>query len=105
MAQSSAAIKTQLETESGSSTKPEAIRSAAIQSRAAIETAMTDAHMLVILCGMGGEIGSGALPAIAEIARSIGILTLAIVPLPFGFEGNAIALMQGCLEARLRKSR
>lgn len=88
IAQSSAATKIQLRTGLGSSTKPSAVHSAVIQSRATIETVLADAHMLVILCSMSGITGSGASPAIAEISRSMGILTLAIVTWPFGFEGN-----------------
>jgi len=45
-------------------------------------------QMLFITAGMGGGTGTGAAPVIAKLAREIGILTVGIVTLPFGFEGR-----------------
>lgn len=44
--------------------------------------------MIFVTCGMGGGTGTGASPVIAEIAQTLGALTVAIVTKPFGFEGK-----------------
>ncbi len=60
---------------------------AATESEADIRQALEGAHMVFITCGLGGGTGSGAGPKIAEIARDMGALTVAVVTRPFGFEG------------------
>ncbi len=61
---------------------------AAEESRDEIQTALKGADMVFITAGMGGGTGTGAAPVVAEIARSMGILTVAVVTKPFGFENR-----------------
>jgi len=72
----------------GAGAKPEIGREAAVESKKEIEDALTGADMIFITCGMGGGTGTGAAPVVAEIAQSLGALTVAIVTKPFGFEGK-----------------
>lgn len=72
----------------GAGAKPEIGREAAVESKKDLEDAMNGADMVFITCGMGGGTGTGAAPVIAEIAQSLGALTVAIVTKPFGFEGK-----------------
>ncbi|MBI2288197.1 MAG: cell division protein FtsZ, partial [Chloroflexi bacterium] len=60
---------------------------AAEESRDEIREAVLGADMVFITCGMGGGTGTGAAPVVAEVARSSGALTIAVVTKPFGFEG------------------
>lgn len=61
---------------------------AALEDKEAITEAIKDANMLFITAGMGGGTGTGSAPVIAEIAKSLGILTVAVVTKPFNFEGR-----------------
>ncbi|MBQ8837519.1 MAG: cell division protein FtsZ [Clostridia bacterium] len=61
---------------------------AAEESRKEIEKAIQDCDILFITAGMGGGTGTGAAPIVAKIAKNLGILTVAVVTLPFSFEGN-----------------
>src|SRR3954465_13800338 len=72
----------------GSGAKPEEARAVAIADRDRIEEAVAGAHMVFIPAGRGGGPGAGAAPVIAEVARSLGILTVAVVTKPFTFEGS-----------------
>ncbi|MDR2092663.1 MAG: cell division protein FtsZ [Azoarcus sp.] len=72
----------------GAGSKPEAGRAAAQESHDAIATALADAHMCFITGGMGGGTGTGAAPVVAEIARELGILCVAVVTKPFDFENR-----------------
>ncbi len=72
----------------GSGAKPEAGRSAALEEREQIAESLKGAHMVFITAGMGGGTGTGAAPIVAEVARELGILTVAVVTKPFGFEGK-----------------
>ena len=72
----------------GAGAKPEIGREAAVESKKELEAALSGADMIFITCGMGGGTGTGAAPVIAEIAQSLGALTVAIVTKPFGFEGK-----------------
>ncbi|MBK8116953.1 MAG: cell division protein FtsZ [Candidatus Accumulibacter sp.] len=74
----------------GAGAKPEAGRSAAIEERDAIAEALRGAHMVFITAGMGGGTGTGAAPIVAEVARELGVLTVAVVTKPFGFEGKRL---------------
>ena len=75
----------------GAGGRPEAARQAAEESRENIRQALDDGtQMLFITAGMGGGTGTGASPIVAEIARSLNILTVAIVTIPFAFEGKRI---------------
>src|SRR5690349_13721251 len=72
----------------GAGAKPEEARTAALADRERLEEAIAGAHMVFITAGMGGGTGTGAGPVIAEVARSLGILTVAVVTKPFTFEGS-----------------
>ena len=72
----------------GAGAKPEEAKAIAIAERGRLEEAVAGAHMVFITAGMGGGTGTGAAPVIAEVARSLGILTVAVVTKPFTFEGS-----------------
>ena len=72
----------------GAGAKPEEARAVAIADRERLEEAVAGAHMVFITAGMGGGTGTGAGPVIAEVARSLGILTVAVVTKPFAWEGS-----------------
>ncbi|MBK5913030.1 cell division protein FtsZ [Rhodocyclus purpureus] len=72
----------------GAGAKPEAGRAAAMEERARIADAIKGAHMVFITAGMGGGTGTGAAPIVAEVARELGVLTVAVVTKPFSFEGK-----------------
>jgi cell division protein FtsZ len=72
----------------GAGANPEIGREAARQDKDQIEEAINGADMLFITAGMGGGTGTGAAPVIAEIAKEMGILTVAVVTKPFPFEGR-----------------
>nr|PZN01994.1 MAG: cell division protein FtsZ [Pseudomonadota bacterium] len=72
----------------GAGGKPEVGRAAALGQRGAIREALQGAHMCFITAGMGGGTGTGAAPVVAEIAKDMGILTVAVVTKPFAFEGR-----------------
>jgi len=71
----------------GAGGNPEVGRNAAEESKSEIKRAMEGADMVFITAGMGGGTGTGAAPVIAEIARELGALTVAVVTKPFNFEG------------------
>jgi len=72
----------------GAGAKPEEARSVAIAERERLEETLAGSHMIFITAGMGGGTGTGAGPVIAEVARSLGILTVAVVTKPFTWEGS-----------------
>ncbi|MEI7563582.1 MAG: cell division protein FtsZ [bacterium] len=72
----------------GAGANPDIGRKAAEESEPEIKAMLQDTDMVFITCGMGGGTGTGAAPVIAEIAKSMGILTVGIVTKPFSFEGN-----------------
>lgn len=72
----------------GAGAKPDVGLRAAEESRDAITDAISGAEMIFITAGMGGGTGTGAAPVVAKIAKEMGILTVAIVTTPFGFEGQ-----------------
>ena len=71
----------------GAGMNPELGRQAAEEAENEIREALKDANMVFITCGMGGGTGTGASPVVAEIARDLGALTVAVVTRPFSFEG------------------
>ncbi len=71
----------------GAGANPNAGRDAAEQMRAQITESLEGANMVFITAGMGKGTGTGASPVVAEIAKSMGILTVGVVTKPFGFEG------------------
>lgn len=72
----------------GAGANPDIGRQAAIEDRERIIEVIDGADMLFITAGMGGGTGTGAAPIIAEIAKELGILTVAVVTRPFPFEGR-----------------
>ncbi|MDP1538700.1 MAG: cell division protein FtsZ [bacterium] len=73
----------------GAGMNPEIGRKSAIENRQEILEILKGSDMIFIACGLGGGTGSGAAPVIAQIAKELGILTLAVVTKPFSFEGQA----------------
>lgn len=71
----------------GAGARPDVGRQAAMEDRERIREAIDGADMVFITAGMGGGTGTGAAPVVAEIAREMGILTVAVVTKPFSFEG------------------
>jgi len=71
----------------GAGSDPALGRESATRERSVIADALKGADMVFITAGMGGGTGTGAAPVIAEVARELGILTLAVVSKPFAFEG------------------
>lgn len=85
----------------GAGNDPEVARRAAEESREEIEKLFNDGtKMAFITAGMGGGTGTGAAPVVAEIARSLGILTVGIVTIPFKFEmkGKIKQALRGVIE-------
>ncbi|MCB1931314.1 cell division protein FtsZ [Accumulibacter sp.] len=78
----------------GAGAKPDAGRCAAMEERDAIAESLTGAHMVFITAGMGGGTGTGAAPIVAEVARELGVLTVAVVTKPFGFEGKRLKIAE-----------
>ncbi len=72
----------------GAGAKPQIGREAALEDRDQIAEMIEGADMLFIAAGMGGGTGTGAAPIIAEVAKEMGILTVAVVTKPFAFEGK-----------------
>lgn len=72
----------------GAGGNPDIGRDAAEESREKIKEHITDTDMVFITAGMGGGTGSGGAPIIAEIAKELGVLTVAVVTKPFQFEGT-----------------
>ncbi|HEX4481870.1 MAG TPA: cell division protein FtsZ [Rudaea sp.] len=72
----------------GAGANPEVGRQAALEDREQILEILRGADMCFITCGMGGGTGTGAAPVVAQLAKEMGILTVAIVTKPFPFEGR-----------------
>jgi len=72
----------------GAGANPEVGRNAAEEDREALRAALDGADMVFIAAGMGGGTGTGAAPVVAEVAKDLGILTVAVVTKPFNFEGK-----------------
>ena len=72
----------------GAGANPEVGRQAALEDRDTIIDALTGADMVFITAGMGGGTGTGAAPVVAQVAKEMGILTVAVVTKPFPFEGR-----------------
>ena len=81
-------VKLQLgESGLGAGAKPEKGKESAENERERIKEALQGSHMVFITAGMGGGTGTGAAPVVAEVAKEIGALTVAVVTKPFSFEG------------------
>jgi cell division protein FtsZ len=72
----------------GAGADPDIGRDAALEDRHAIQEAIGDADMVFITAGMGGGTGTGGASIVAQIAREMGALTVAVVTKPFNFEGK-----------------
>ncbi len=72
----------------GAGANPDVGRQAAMEDHDRLEEVIKGADMLFITAGMGGGTGTGAAPVIANIARELGVLTVAVVTRPFSFEGK-----------------
>ena len=83
----------------GAGANPEIGRQAALEDRERIAEMISGADMLFLTAGMGGGTGTGAAPVVAEIAKELGILTVAVVTKPFAFEGKRQRLAQEGLDA------
>jgi len=86
-AQTKVQIGEQLTRGLGAGGNPEIGRQAAEESREKLKDHLKDADMVFLTCGEGGGTGTGATPIVAEIAKEMGALTVAVVTKPFGFEG------------------
>ncbi|MEG1520823.1 MAG: cell division protein FtsZ, partial [Clostridia bacterium] len=76
----------------GAGSSPNVGKESANESRKLIAEIIKDTDLLFIACGMGGGTGTGAAPIIAEVAKELGILTIAVVTKPFDFEGARRAI-------------
>ncbi|WP_295456068.1 cell division protein FtsZ [uncultured Thiodictyon sp.] len=72
----------------GAGANPAVGKQAALEDRERIAEALSGADMVFITVGMGGGTGTGAAPVVAEVAKELGILTVAVVTKPFPFEGS-----------------
>lgn len=72
----------------GAGSDPEIGQKSAEESKASISELLKDCDLVFITCGMGGGTGTGAAPVVAQIAKEMGILTIAVVTKPFSFEGR-----------------
>jgi cell division protein FtsZ len=82
----------------GAGAKPEQGRAGAMEHREAIRESLAGANMVFITAGMGGGTGTGAAPIVAEIAKEMGILTVAVVTKPFLFEGKRMRVAEQGIE-------
>lgn len=71
----------------GAGMNPDLGKNAAEESLNEVREALKDADMVFVTCGLGGGTGTGASPVVADIARDMGALTVAVVTKPFAFEG------------------
>jgi len=83
----------------GAGANPEVGRQSALEDRERIAETIAGADMLFLTAGMGGGTGTGAAPVVAEIAKELGILTVAVVTKPFAFEGRRQRIAQEGIEA------
>lgn len=88
----------------GAGTNPEVGKEAAEENKDLIREVLEGANMLFLTAGMGGGTGTGAIPVIAEIAKELNILTVAVVTKPFDFEGNQKKLVAEAGIAELENS-
>ncbi len=75
----------------GAGANPEVGRQAALEDRERIAELLNGADMVFITAGMGGGTGTGGAPVVAQVAKELGILTVAVVTRPFPFEAQAYA--------------
>src|ERR1700683_1952104 len=87
----------------GAGSDPEIGRQAAEEHRGEIEEALTGSDMVFITAGKGGGTGTGGAPVVAEIAKSVGALTIGVVTRPFAFEGRKRAVQADIGIQRLKE--
>ncbi len=75
----------------GSGARPDVGKAAALEARERLQELLADTDMVFVTAGLGGGTGTGAAPVIAEVARELGALTVAVVTRPFAFEGRVRA--------------
>jgi len=83
----------------GAGAKPSVGQAAAEEDRERIKELLVGANMVFITAGMGGGTGTGAAPIVAQIAKELDILTVAVVTKPFKYEGNRMRFAQAGIEA------
>lgn len=83
----------------GAGANPDIGREAALEDRDRIAELIQGSDMLFITAGMGGGTGTGAAPVVAQVAKEMGILTVAVVSKPFSFEGKRLKAAQAGMEA------
>src|SRR3972149_4474845 len=83
----------------GAGAKPSVGQAAAEEDRERIKEMISGAHMVFITAGMGGGTGTGAAPIVAQIAKEMDILTVAVVTKPFAYEGNRMRFAKAGIEA------
>ena len=88
----------------GAGANPEIGKKAVEESKETLRRKMKGADMVIVTAGMGGGTGTGAAPAIAEIARELGILTIGVVTYPFTFEGRKRASQAEAGIAAMKKA-
>ena len=86
----------------GAGANPDVGREAALEDRERIAELIDGADMLFITAGMGGGTGTGAAPVVAEVAKELGILTVAVVTKPFMFEGRRVRAANAGIEQLAR---
>ena len=82
----------------GAGANPETGRAAAVEDRERLAELLSGADMVFITAGMGGGTGTGAAPVVAEVAKELGILTVAVVTKPFNFERRSKVADKGLAE-------
>ncbi len=82
----------------GAGAKPSVGQAAAEEDRERIKEILSGAHMVFITAGMGGGTGTGAAPIVAQIAKEMDILTVAVVTKPFAYEGNRMRFAKEGIE-------
>lgn len=88
----------------GAGSNPEIGAASAKENEEDIEKILTDVDMAILTCGLGGGTGTGAIPVIAEMCKSRGILTVAVVTTPFTFEGSTRAVSAALGLEKLKKN-
>ncbi len=83
----------------GAGANPDVGREAALEDRDRIAELIQGSDMLFITAGMGGGTGTGAAPVVAQVAKEMGILTVAVVSKPFAFEGKRLIAAKAGMEA------
>ena len=82
----------------GAGADPEIGRAAAMEDRARLQDVLSGADMVFVTAGMGGGTGTGAAPVIAQVAKDLDILTVAVVTKPFAFENRTKVALHGIVE-------